>query len=299
MIRPKMTFKKLRESILQSRGTGQGDHYRPWIEITKRNTSTTSMQSTAHMPGTRRLCHYLSLAELDFAHLLWWLGAKDVREQFPMWPWPHPHPLDELHPDTAYPPHRGMTAVAEAAGIRLFLYPGLQVPAILTVDLVATFREGESLQLFAYSCKPAEIVRSATPSDRVLARLELDRRYWMEAGVPHRLVHAEQLPRLLMAQLQWLAPVDPSIDTFNLTSSSEYITFVGKYAQHAYGMPAFKAAKKSATGLGWNDYLTSYAMRLAMWRLDVDVNPLEQIVLTSPLKPGGRRLRAHFRSKLL
>ena len=299
MRHPKMTLERLRTWILEGRGVGLLDAYQPWIPITKRNTSSLSAQTPVHMPGLTRLCHYLSLAERNLAQLLFWIGVTDLREQFPLWPWAHPQPLDEIDGASARPPHPGMRVIAKNAGIGLPNYPGLNIPKVLTLDLLATLPHGWPVSLAGFSCKPEDIYLEADPSDRIPGRLELDRRYCVAADIPHQMVHPEQIPSLLSANLDWLKPVDPVIDIVRLTASREYCVFVERLAERVHCMPAITAAKESARGFRWDEAMTTYALRTAIWRLDVDGNPAQPIEFTDPLPRGGRRERDHYRKKFL
>lgn len=299
MRHPKMTFEKLRAWILEGRGVGLGDNYQPWLQITKRNSSAKSTQTPVHMPGLTRLSHYLSMGERNFAHLLRWIGVTDLREGFPLWPWPHPQPLNEIDGASDRPRHPGMGAIAKDAGIELRNYPGLKTPKVLTLDLLGTLPDGWPVPLAGFSCKPEDIYLEADPSDQIPGRLELDRRYCVAADIPHRLVHPEQIPALLSANLDWLKPVDPTIDIVRLTASREYCVFVERLAERVHCMPAITAANESARGFRWDEEMTSYALRTAVWRLDVDGNPMQPIQFTQPLPRGGTRVRDHFRKKLL
>ena len=299
MRHPKMTLERLRTWILEGRGVGLLDAYQPWIPITKRNTSPWSAQTPVHMPGLTRLCHYLSLAERNLAQLLFWIGVTDLREQFPLWPWPHPQPLDEIDGTNARPPHPGMRVIAKDAGIKLPNYPGLNIPTVLTLDLLATLPDGWPVPLAGFSCKPEDIYLQADPSDRIPGRLELDRRYSVAAGIPHRLVHPEQIPTLLSTQLDWLQPVDPTINYARFAASREYCVFVERLSKRVHCVPAITAAEESAKGLPWDEARIAYALHTAIWRLDVDGNPAKHILMTEPLPRGGMQVRDHFRRKLL
>lgn len=92
--RMKMTMQKLASAIHSVRGTGTVDQYRPWIEVTRKNSSLCSNVSVVPVPHLIRLTHYLSGAEREFALFIWWLGALDVSEQYPLWPWPHLEPSE-------------------------------------------------------------------------------------------------------------------------------------------------------------------------------------------------------------
>lgn len=299
MRHPKMTVEKLEEWILDGRGVGLLDAYQPWIQITKRNTSSKSAQTPVHMPGLTRLCHYLSLAERKLAQLLRWIGVTDLREQYPLWPWPHPQPLDEITGVPARSLHPGMRAIAKEAGIKLSKYPGLNIHKVLTLDLLGTLPDSWSVPLIGFSCKPESMYLEANPSDRLPARLELDRRYCVAAGIPHRMVHPEQIPKLLSTQLDWLQPVDPTIDYARFAASREYCVFVERLSKRVHCMPAITAAEECAKGFRWNDATIAYALHTAIWRLDVDGNPAKPILMTEPLPRGGIQVRDHFRKKLL
>ncbi len=299
MRHPKMTIEKLVTWIREGRGVGLLDAYQPWIQITKRNTSSKSVQTPVHMPGLTRLCHYLSLAERKVAQLLRWIGVTDLREQYPLWPWPHPQPLDEITEVPARSLHPGMRAIAKDAGITLRKYPGLNIHKVLTLDLVGTLPDSWPVPLVGFSCKPESLYLEARPSDRLRARLELDRRYCAAAGIPHRMVHPEQIPELLSTQLDWLQPVDPTIDYARFAASREYCVFVERLSQRVHGMPAITAAEECAKGLRWDKARIDYALHTAIWRLDVDGNPAKPILMTEPLLRGGIQVRDHFRKKLL
>jgi len=297
---PKITIAKLEAMIQQGRGTGTGNGYTPWILPTKRGTSSSSNQSYVPMPMSRRHSFYLSLGERHLAHVYWWLGAADVREQFPLWPWPHPHPMAEIAPQQTWPDHPGMDAVARDADIRVYGYPGLHISYVLTIDLMVTLRgSDDALRLLGISCKPQEQFDQARPSSRLRERLELDRRYCITANIPHLLVHPEQLPRVLVRQLEWLAPLAQRHQIDWLINSDAYQRFVQRLNQHVWSTPAHAAAEIAGERLGWNRHQIDFATHLAMWRQDVDVDLSTPISMASPLPGGGRRLRDELRSRLL
>jgi hypothetical protein len=192
-----------------------------------------------------------------------------------------------------------MRVIAKDAGIELGNYPDLNIPTVLTLDLLGTLPDGWPFPLAGFSCKPESKYLEADPSDRIPGRLELDRRYCVAAGIPHRLVHPEQIPTLLSTNLDWLKPVDPGIDIVRFTASREYSVFVERLAERVHCMPAITAANESARGFRWDGATTTYALRTAIWRLDVDGDPAQPIEFTDPLPRGGMRVRDHFRKKLL
>lgn len=297
-MKDRMSLRRLRSQILEGRGVGLGDAYQPWIRITKRNTSSTSNQSVAHMPGFTRQHHFLSRGEKHFAHLLLWLGVVDVREQFPLWPWPHPHPMLELT-TTPWPEHPGVTAIAREAGIALRPYAGLAVHAILTIDQFVTLPAQDNQPLIVgISCKPHSKLLNAAPSDRTRERLELDRRYCNVAELKHLLVHPEQIPKTLLNQLDWLAPLVPREKLNAICASGHYRTFIERLNERAYGCPLKVAATEACKGLDWPAPVVRFCTHAALWRLDVDADLLRPLSMLEPLQPGGRAARDILRKNI-
>lgn len=296
----KMTLKKLEGWILEGRGVGTRDNYLPWIHPGKRDTSDRSNQSHVPMPTLKRHCDFLSRAERHTAHLCWWVGVEDVREQYPLWPWPHEHPSQEVIVDKRWPEMPGMTEIARSAGIHLDSYSGLQVPTILSIDLFVTLpaHSERNRTIFGISCKPAGQLSNSEACDRIRERLELDRRYCMTAELPHLVMHAETIPRSLVKNLDWLAPLRPLAAISAMAASSEYQSFVERVSRTAYENPASDAATEASQGLGWSPGYAQFAMRTAMWRLDIDVDLLRPVSMASPLRPGGRALRSVIRQRL-
>ena len=298
-----MRFKierSIEEMVLAGRGVGIGDGYQPWLMPHKRVTSTSSNISYVPMPMLRRHCYFLSRGEKDLSHILWWVGAEDVREQFPLWPWAHPNPLAEIDPTTEWPPHPGMDAVAEEAQIRTYWHPRFQADHVLTLDLMVTYRSDEDAKarLLGISCKPLEQYIEADLSSRLRERLELDRRYCCVAEINYQLIHPEFIPATLVRQVEWLAPLQPRKSIHRLVASCAYPTFVERLSTTAFLMPASDAVGLASRGLDWPPATAQFAAHLAMWRLDVDVDLREPISMASPLPKGGRPYREFIRSRL-
>jgi len=295
----KVTLQKLRTWILDGRGVGTGDLYQPWIQITRKLSSPHSNQCVVPMPGLRRLCHFLSRGEYRVAQVMWWLGAQDVREQFPLWPWPHQTPLSEIFPDSQFELHPGLKSVANDAGIPLYPYPGLAITAVPSLDLVITLPAGYAPhRLVGCSVKPAEIYLESDSIDRVRERLELDRRYCCSADMGHVLVHAEQLPHDLITNLDWLAPLRTRAEIESFAATHRYQDFVGHFADRAYEIPASRAAREAGRSVGWPFIDATFAMHTALWRLDVDADLMQEIRLYHPLPRGGRALKTVLSERL-
>jgi hypothetical protein len=296
----KFSMRKLAAAIHQGRGNGSGDAYRPWIEVTRKTSSPCSNLSVVPVPHLTRLTHYLSRGEREFALFLWWLGALDVREQYPLWPWQHLQPITQLR--TASEPrfHPGMRTVAEEAGIPLSNYPGLGVPWILSIDLLVTVPVADDQRtLVGISCKPKAILESGSPSDRELERLELDRRYCRHADIPYRLAHPEQLSRDLLVQLHWLAPIERYAAIAEFTKTMRYRTYVERLSETAYDRPAWIASREAGKHVGWSSHVEQTAMKIAIWYQHVDVDVSRPVITTRPFTPGGRALRDRAKAQWL
>jgi hypothetical protein len=134
-----MTYEKLRERILIGHGMGHGSGYLPWLTLRRKNPSPISNQVPSWMPPLGRAAHYFSRGEYHTALLLLWLGVKDLREQFPLWPLPHPHPLDGVQEtaDVVRPWAPGLLDIAREANIDHGHEIGTHLPYVASLDLVA------------------------------------------------------------------------------------------------------------------------------------------------------------------
>lgn len=296
----RFSMRKLAAEIQAGRGSGTMDAYKPWIEVTRRVSSSCSNLSVVPVPHLTRLTHYLSRGEREFALFLWWAGAIDVREQYPLWPWEHLHPAMQVGAESATRFHPGTRAIAQEAGIPLRNYPGLPVPWIVSIDLLVTVPATvNAARLVGISCKPEKILASGSPTDRELERLELDRRYCLHAEVPHRVAHPEQLPRELVRQLHWLAPIESHAAIGGLTTSAQYRTYVERLRETGYDRPAWIASREAGKHVGWHESLEQRAMKVAMWYQHVDVDVSRPVVTTQPFRPGGVSLRDRARQQWL
>lgn len=298
--RMKYTMKKLAAAIHEGRGAGNLDAYKPWIQVTRRVSSPCSNPSVVPVPYLTRLTHYLSRGERLFALFVWWLGASDVREQYPLWPWQHRHPAMQLGGATTTRFHPGTREIAQDAGIAVRNYPGLAVPWIWSLDLMITVpaRINPS-RLVGISCKPKQVLESGSPSDRELERLELDRRYCLHAELPHHVAHPEQLPRSLMTRLHWLAPIESHSSLACLTASPQYRNYVDRLRVTGYDRPAWIAAKEAGKRVGWSVGEEQRAFKVALWNQDLDVDLVRPFTTSQPLSPGGISFRDLARKRWL
>jgi len=200
-----MTKQKMRDLIRCGFGQGRGERYVPWIRVTRSMSSQESGTLRASTPVHTRQLHLLSWLEYKAALLLCWLGAEELREQYPLWTDAYVHP--RFHPEAPYAtaalPKVSMQEVAHDLGIKQGCYVGTDIPYVATTDLVAQFgAEHNDLMLFV-SCKPAGV---RAEKSRVDERLALEAEYARRAGAVHCVFDGSVLTETIAANLDLLAP---------------------------------------------------------------------------------------------
>lgn len=200
-----MTEKKMRDLVRCGFGQGRGERYVPWIRVTRTMTSPVSGTLRACTPVHTRALHLLSWLEYKAALLLCWLGAEEIREQYPLWTDAYVHP--RFHPEAPYAttslPQVSMREIARDLGIKQGCYVGTHIPYVATADLVAQFGAKHGDQLLFVSCKPAS-ARIGKP--RVEERLALEAEYARRAGAAHYVFDGSELTETIAANLDLLAP---------------------------------------------------------------------------------------------
>ena len=187
----RMSLSKLNEAIFAGIGQGHWDRYKPWLWIRRKNASPVSNQVVAKLPGYSRGHHFFATSERILALVVLWLGrgSVDVREQFPMWPMEHDHPLADSGYWQAGPAIPGLLDIAAEAGIDHGWCVGApNIPYVGTMDLMCTIYGKSTASLAAISLKPYQKLLAAEPTDRILERHELERRYMKALSAPWTIV---------------------------------------------------------------------------------------------------------------
>lgn len=289
------TWKKLQEWVKAGHGTGHFDLYLPWLWVHRKNASPKSNQIVSQMPGYRRNSHFFSRIEWYIALLCLWLGAVDVREQFPLWPMSHPHPLADGVSDWRMPSVVGLQSIAEDAGIRHGVAPGSSdVPYIATIDIMATVYIGGSPALAGLSLKPHDLVTRAEPTDRIIERQELERRYLLMLDSHFAIPDASLVSKILRGNLDVLSlyfgqsyPNDPQ--THDLLASVERLS--GSLPLHA-------ALSLASTYARLDVEDASRRLHSAIWHRSVDVDITKPIRADMQLTYGAGDLVASLQKEL-
>lgn len=275
-------------AIHAGRGQGRGDHYQPWIRITRRFSSPVSHMVLASLGIHRRSHHFLSKLEHHTGLQLAYLGAVELRECLPMWPTPHPHPWldDPVEVD-------GLLKVAADAGIEHGNFVGTGIPYVGSLDmLVAIPWKGRTLHV-GVSCKPDAIHEASL---RAQERVELDRLYCGRIGASHHREGGASFSAMLLKNLESFHPLQVEIARHR--DETRLTDFCGVFADRQDHVPLRVAIDAAGSAVGLAHHEWSMFWRLGVWlhRLDVD---LSQPISMCRLAPrGGDRvltaLAQHF-----
>lgn len=184
------TFKGLTQAqidrrLREGRGHGQGADYKPFIYT----RDVSSLGRSHRLPGskTRRLHHLLSDLELAiFLILDWSPRVIDIREQFPL-----------RVEDTV--------RIAEECGLPHGRFQG--TPQVLTSDFLVDFDDPEQSAVAVQAKYSADLRKP-----EVIERLELERRYWQEKGIPWAIITEREISKDVFANIQWLYPAQSEDD---------------------------------------------------------------------------------------
>lgn len=204
--------KKIDKRITAGDGQGVREDYVPWIKV-----RAIASKGNSHMvPGVRvqRTHHLLSNAEYHYHVILEFdRSIIDIREQFPLFP------QSETH------------AIATSLNFRPPLYPGTDVPLVMTTDfLVTKLDENGTERLVARSMKYAKEIQDARQEvqDRILEKLDIERLYWERRGIEWKLVLYENLSQNHIRNLLVLrsyAAISPQLASEK--NIRNILTFVG------------------------------------------------------------------------
>lgn len=291
-----MTQQKLAARITLGHGIGSGANYLPWLTLRRKNASPESNQVISWMPPLRRTAHYFSRGEYHTALLLLWLGVRDLREQFPIWPIAHPHPL-ENQADTrtgSRPWSKGLLAIAKDAGIKHGTEYGTSLPYVASLDLVATTVDASGNALTVFSSKPIETAGERIKW-RTRERLELERRYAAEISARYYVSSSALISLLTAGQLESWLDFSTMDSMPNLACSAAQFAAV---VQDSKQLSIVEAVTLAAT-VCWLPMDQAWCLfRHCAWTQAIDIDPTVRILNSHPIRAGGRALRANLQHRL-
>lgn len=176
-----MTAAKLRRFKKERRGEGERASYRPWLTVGDVPSKGRSHRPSCQKTGGRTM-HFLSDHEyVAFLELWWDTDVTDVREQYPL-------------------ALMRTLRIAGQLGVQHPIDRHTGIVLTQTTDLLATRGSCDAETFNAWAVKD----RSALSDQRTMDKLEIERRYWRELGVPWQLVVNDGLNSSRALNLEWL-----------------------------------------------------------------------------------------------
>lgn len=295
----RMTWNLLERYVRDGRGIGWGMEYLPWLWIRRRNPSPVSNQvAGAMLPGLNRECCFLARIEWLISLLCFWLGALDVREQFPLWPWHHPHPLTGVLPNQTnhLPDSIGLHEIAKDAGIDHGRFVGSDVPYVATTDLVVTVQGQEGPRLAAIPVKAKKALIEAEPADRALERLELERRYHVALGNHITVATEELVSSVLGGNLVWFSSAArlPA----HLDNPLRILEFASAFEDAASRESIVSAVAKVSARMRLSGTDANLFFRHCVWTRLIDIDLSYDVEMTYPPRRGSDSLITVLRNEL-
>jgi hypothetical protein len=175
----KWSEEKIAQLEREGRGKGTKESYKPWLQVSDFSSLGISRRVFSHKCGR----HHELLSNVEwqlFLLLEFSREVVDIREQYPL-------------------SREETLSFAAKLGIKHPTYPSTRVHTVMTADFLVTFCRNGTESLEAFSCKTnADLERP-----RVLEKLELERSYFNDLGIPHRLVIDSELPANKVKNLAW------------------------------------------------------------------------------------------------
>lgn len=293
-----MTQKKLDEAIKLGLGQGREESYKSWIRIRRNLHSTVSRLQTLHVPLYMHQMHLISGLERDAAHVGLWLGADEVREQFPFWPFEHAHPATGLHHDLDRhrPRVRGLLEIARDAGIDHGVYVGTKIPFVATMDLMWGLGPWADRRLVSWSCKPREFLDDVENRRRMHERISLERLYCAEVDARHVLIDGRQWTDQFIKNLRWLQPLRSEVA--DQIQRRRVADFGGKFMSVADRMTVEAAKAYAGKAMSMNTRESDDHFRAAVWFGHIDLDLRRAVVMTRPLRRDEDGFKESLRVQL-
>jgi len=181
--------------LCEGRGQRNGKEYKPWIRV--QNFSSQGVISRVKGRKSGRVHHLMSNNELAYFYLLDWSDeVTDICEQYPL-----------LDLDSA-------VDIAARAGIK-YPYDNINgFPYVLTTDFMITTKQDIKARTVKMS--------SELTKERVLEKLEIERRYWEKNGIDWKIVTENEISYVKAKNIEWLY----SAQDFNAESYESELSFM-------------------------------------------------------------------------
>lgn len=208
MAESKWTEEKIARLEREGRGKGSGAEYLPWIFVSDFSSQGKSRRKFSSKSGRHH--HLLSDGEHNLFLLLEFSNdVVDIREQFPL-------ERDETR------------SIAARLNIKHPVYPGTRVTEVMTTDFLVKFNRDGNESLEAFSSKTADDLENP----RTLEKLEIERSYYEDLGIPYRLVLDTSLPTNKVKNIYWFRGA--VLDDHGLAEYPEEFVELGRRMLHEF-----------------------------------------------------------------
>lgn len=299
--RKTMTLTRLQSLILQGYGQGRNEHYVPWMRVTRGNAPRVSHHQVAQTSVHKRSLHLMSALERRALPMATWLGADEVREQFPLLPWegaPHPMAGLDAQRDRNLPPTPGLLGIAAKAGIKHGSYVGApDLPYVAQTDLVIRIGHPPHDRLVFWACKPKAMLEDAAKADRIHQRITLERLYAEAVGATLTVFDGTHEVGYLCANLDWLEPRKSELGDPELTAKRNQ--FAAAFRQTPTNYSVERRIAEAGSSVGMDTAEAQRQFRAAVWMGAFDADLRAPILMSKPLKTDGGEHKRMLRKQLL
>lgn len=284
-----VTWKVLDDRIAAGRGQGHGDAYLPWLWIHRKNVSGRGNQVVDPMPGYRRASHFLAQVEWHVGLLCIYLGALDVREQFPLWPQPHPHPLADYAPSQqGWSCCRGLIAISQELGVDHGREVGSDAPYVATIDIAATVKRATGYGIAGIALKPHELILSSEPTDRINERLAMERVCMTDYGATHKVVDRSLLGHSTGGNLELLSSGARLPE--RLQDKAMLSEFKERFIDAATLTSISRGIDRTGAAMDLNPMDANLVWRHLTWHRRIELDITLPIQMGIPLTLGGSKI---------
>ncbi|MFJ5772477.1 TnsA endonuclease N-terminal domain-containing protein [Psychrobacillus sp. NPDC093180] len=174
------TEEKIEKFLKEGRGSGELNHYLPWLKIQE-----VPSDGRSHRPRgwkTNRIHHFLSDLELAYFYYLEWSNKViDIREQFPL-----------EREDTL--------KIASEKGMEHSIDAKTQTYIVMTTDFLITSRVDNKIIQVARSIKPS----SELEDPRVMEKLEIERQYWEDRDIEWAVIDEKVISNQFIKNMKYI-----------------------------------------------------------------------------------------------
>jgi hypothetical protein len=185
----KKTEQSIERLIAEGRGQGEGRDYKGFVTVHDFSSRGRCHRIYSHR-WERTFQLFSDIEKSGFLLCEWQRSVLDLREQWPI--------LDRTV----------SAAVARSLGIKHPVYPGTNVPMVLTVDFLAKIEKPTGTAMIGIDTKP----RQEAENPRAIEKLQLTRACLAHYGYGHVLLFDDALPKTMIRNIEWIRSARPHPD---------------------------------------------------------------------------------------